>query len=73
MRGEYAEFNPWQVPMGSITDACLRLCGFLVYRIEKAEDVAEVVAAACDISFDSNQLVAIILSQRLIGRKRWNN
>ena len=55
MRGEYAEFNPWQVPMGSITDACLRLCGFLVYRIEKAEDVADVVAAACDISFDSNQ------------------
>jgi hypothetical protein len=32
-----------------------------------------VVAAACDISFDSNQLVAVILSQRLVGRKRWNN
>jgi sulfopyruvate decarboxylase TPP-binding subunit len=73
MRGEYAEFNPWQVPMGSITDACLRLCGFLVYRIEKAEDVDDVVPAACDISFDSNQSVAVILSQRLIGRKRWNN
>jgi sulfopyruvate decarboxylase alpha subunit len=73
MRGEYAEFNPWQVPMGSITDACLRLCGFLVYRIEKAEDVDDVVPAACDISFDSSQSVAVILSQRLIGRKRWNN
>ena len=50
MRGEYAEFDPWQVSMGSITDACLRLCGFLVYRIEEAEDVDDVVPAACDIS-----------------------
>src|SRR5216110_1899266 len=26
MRGEWAEFNPWQVPMGSITQAALELC-----------------------------------------------
>lgn len=72
MRGEYAEFNPWQVSMGSITEKSLRLCGFLVYRIEKAEDASDVVPAACDIAFDANQPVAVILSQRLIGRKRWN-
>ena len=34
MRGELAEFNPWQVPMGSITDACLKLTGFLTYRVD---------------------------------------
>ena len=26
MRGEWGEFNPWQVPMGSTTEAALRLC-----------------------------------------------
>src|SRR3984893_1845901 len=27
MRGEWAEFNPWQVPMGSIVQPGLRVCG----------------------------------------------
>src|SRR5262249_53792449 len=26
MRGEWGEFNPWQVPMGAITEAVLKLC-----------------------------------------------
>jgi sulfopyruvate decarboxylase alpha subunit len=72
MRGEYAEFNPWQVTMGSMAEESLRMCGFLVYRIEQAEDADDVVPAACDICFDSSQAVAVILSQRLIGRKRWS-
>src|SRR6202011_3355450 len=39
MRGEFGEFNPWQVPMGSITEESLKLCGFLTYRIEQPEEV----------------------------------
>ena len=35
MRGEFAEFNPWQVPMGSITEPVLRLAGFLTYRVDE--------------------------------------
>ena len=35
MRGEFGEFNPWQVPMGAITEDVLRLCGFLTYRIDR--------------------------------------
>ena len=35
MRGEFGEFNPWQVPMGAITEEVLRLAGFLTYRIEQ--------------------------------------
>ena len=72
MRGEFAEFNPWQVPMGSITEASLKLCGFLTYRVEAAEDVDDIVAAGCDMAFDGNLAVAILLSQRLIGRKVWS-
>jgi len=71
MRGEFADFNPWQVPMGSITDDVLRLSGFLTYRIDNADEVDEVVGAGCDMAFDGNLQVAFLLSQRLIGRKQW--
>jgi sulfopyruvate decarboxylase alpha subunit len=71
MRGEFGEFNQWQVPMGSITAEMLRLSGFLTYRIETADDVDDVVGAGCDMAFDGNLSVAILLSQRLIGRKQW--
>jgi hypothetical protein len=49
----------------------LRLCGFLTYRIDNPADVDEIVGAGCDMAFDGNVLVAILLSQRLIGRKQW--
>jgi sulfopyruvate decarboxylase alpha subunit len=71
MRGEFGEFNPWQVPMGAITEDVLRLSGFLTYRIESADTLDETVGAGCDMAFDGNLQVAILLSQRLIGRKQW--
>ena len=71
MRGEWAEFNPWQVPMGSKTRAALELCDVLVYRVERAEEAAETVAAALDIAFNGDLATAVLLSQRLIGAKRW--
>src|SRR5205814_1247785 len=37
MRGEWGEFNPWQVPMGTKTQAALELMDVLVYRVERAE------------------------------------
>ena len=72
MRGEFAEFNPWQIPMGSITDEVLRLSGFLTYRIDHPDDVDEVVGAAIDMAFDGSVPIAVLLSQRLIGRKVWS-
>jgi len=71
MRGEWAEFNPWQVPMGSKTQAALELCDVIVYRVERAEEAAETVAAALDIAFNGDLATAVLLSQRLIGAKRW--
>src|SRR5215831_982571 len=71
MRGEWGEFNPWQVPMGSKTQAALELCDVLVYRVDRPEDAAETVAAALDIAFNGDLATAILLSQRLIGAKRW--
>src|ERR1700730_5243497 len=71
MRGEWAEFNPWQVPMGSRTQAALELCDVLVYRVERPEEAAETVTAALDIAFHRDLATAVLLSQRLLGAKRW--
>jgi sulfopyruvate decarboxylase alpha subunit len=71
MRGEWAEFNPWQVPMGTKTVAALELMDVLVYRVEHADVAAETVAAAIDIAYNGDLAVAVLLSQRLIGAKRW--
>jgi sulfopyruvate decarboxylase alpha subunit len=71
MRGEWAELNPWQVAMGSKTQAALELMDVLVYRVEQAEEAAETVAAALDIAFNGDLATAVLLSQRLIGAKRW--
>ena len=71
MRGEWAEFNPWQVPMGQATPEVLKLCDVLVYRVDREEDAAETVEAALDLAFGGEAAAAVLLSQRLIGRKRW--
>ena len=71
MRGEWAEFNPWQVAMGSKTQAALELMDVLVYRVDKASDAAETVAAALDIAFNGGLATAVLLSQRLLGAKKW--
>ena len=69
MRGEWSEFNPWQVPMGSTTEAVLKTVGVHVRRAERADEVAELVAASAALAFDSAIPVAVLLSQRLIGAK----
>jgi sulfopyruvate decarboxylase alpha subunit len=71
MRGEWAEFNPWQVPMGSATPNALELMGVTTIRVNTPEEVPEVVSAAAAMAFDSDRAMAVVLSQRLIGRKQW--
>jgi sulfopyruvate decarboxylase alpha subunit len=69
MRGEWAEFNPWQVPMGSATPSVLTAAGVHVRRADQADDAAEIVAASAALAFDSTVPVAVLFSQRLIGAK----
>jgi len=71
MRGEYAEFNPWQGPMGKATQAAMELMGIHVMRVDHAEQVEEVVGAGLDAAFQAGEKVAVLLGQRLIGRKKW--
>jgi sulfopyruvate decarboxylase alpha subunit len=71
MRGEWAEFNPWQIPMGKATAQALEIMGVTVFRLERPEDAEEVVSAACALAFESDQPIAILISQRMLGRKKW--
>lgn len=71
MRGEYAEFNPWQIPMGSKTQAAFEMCGFKVERVDRPEDAGPTVAAALEFAYSGDIGVAVLLSQKLIGAKTW--
>jgi sulfopyruvate decarboxylase alpha subunit len=71
MRGEYAEFNRWQGPMGKATQAALELMGIHVLRVDHPEDVEEIVSAGFDAAFEGGDRVAVLLGQSLIGRKKW--
>ena len=69
MRGEWGEFNPWQVPMGAATPAVLAAAGVHVHRADRPDEAAETVAAAAALAFDSAVSVAVLFGQRLIGTK----
>jgi sulfopyruvate decarboxylase alpha subunit len=71
MRGEWEEFNPWQVPMGTIVDPVLKLCEAEVYRVRTPEEVAGAAERAVQQAFGAERIAALILSQQLIGRKVW--
>jgi sulfopyruvate decarboxylase TPP-binding subunit len=71
MRGEHAEFNPWQGPMGRATQGAFELMGITVVRVERPDEVEEAVGAAADAVFLAGERVAVLLGQRLVGRKKW--
>ena len=69
MRGEQGEFNPWQVPMGQAVRPVLEAMGTVVQYVETEDQVAPVVNAALRLAFSSYASVAVLISQRLIGIK----
>ena len=71
MRGEWDEFNPWQVPMGRATQAALESVGVTVLRAETGADLLETVAQAVGMAFDGDQQIAVLIGQRLLGKKKW--
>ena len=71
MRGEWAEFNPWQVPMGRATQAALEAVGVRVVRADTAEDLIEAVESAAILAYEADQQMAVLIGQRLLGKKKW--
>ena len=58
-------------PVGVPTAAHFELMGFLVYRVEHPQEVAPTLEAAARMAFDGDQRIAVLLAQKLIGKKNW--
>ncbi|MGI9657368.1 MAG: phosphonopyruvate decarboxylase [Gaiellaceae bacterium] len=71
MRGEWGEFIPWQVPMGQATPAVLEAMDVRLFRVDRSDEVGETVEAATTFAFNTRQSAAVLLSQRLIGAKQF--
>ncbi len=69
MRGEWGEANPWQVPMGQMTPQVLRLAGSIVYAVNDKADAAPAVEAAARTAFSGGFVASVLLSQRMLGAK----
>lgn len=71
MRGQWGEFNPWQVWMGSATRSVLEQCGVVCYDVDEPSRVVDTVSAAADLVFNSYRSVAVLIGQRVLGTKNF--
>ena len=71
MRGQWGEFNPWQVWMGASTRSILEQCGVVCYDVDEPERVVETVSAACNLVFNAYRAVAVLIGQRVVGAKNF--
>jgi sulfopyruvate decarboxylase alpha subunit len=71
MRGEWGEFNPWQVPMGQATADALNIMGVQTIRVDRIEELPDLMPGVVSMAFEGDQPIAVILSQRMLGRKKW--
>ena len=71
MRGQWGEFNPWQVPMAQAAIPSLTAMGVVVQPVDHAGEIAETVAAAGRLAFNTCRAVAVLISQRVVGAKEF--
>jgi sulfopyruvate decarboxylase alpha subunit len=69
MRGQWGEFNPWQVPMGQNTRRALTLAGVITFPVDDGRQVGETVEAAARMAFEGCAATAVLISQRILGAK----
>ena len=71
MRGQWGEFNPWQVPMARATAPSLEAIGVVVRPVDQTSEIGETVAAAARLAFSTCRMVAVLISQRIVGAKQF--
>jgi sulfopyruvate decarboxylase alpha subunit len=71
MRGDFGEGNPWQYPMGQATQKVLEAMGVICLRVEAPAEAVPMVGAALTTAYQAGGAVAVLLTQRLIGSKRF--
>lgn len=71
MRGQFGEGNPWQYPMGEAVVPVLSAMGLITLPVERPEVAGNVVDAASTMVFQGGRSVGVLLTQTLIGAKRF--
>jgi sulfopyruvate decarboxylase alpha subunit len=71
MRGDFGEGNPWQYPMGKACQPVLEAMGVTCLRAESPDDVLATVSAALTMVFQAGHAVAVLLTQKLLGAKKF--
>jgi sulfopyruvate decarboxylase alpha subunit len=71
MRGDWGEFNPWQIPMGQGTRAALESVGVIVDKVDEPHLVASAVQGAAHLAFNTWKPVALLIGQRVLGAKNF--
>lgn len=71
MRGDWAELNPWQCPMGQATEKALNLMDVMTWHVDDPKDVVPLLHGAAAMAFDGDHACAVLLGQRLIGGQQW--
>jgi len=71
MRGGPGEQNPWQYAMGQAVELVLNAMGVTTLPVESAADAVPVVEAAIGSVDKGGRAVAVLLTQRLLGVKKF--
>ncbi|WP_375457823.1 thiamine pyrophosphate-binding protein [uncultured Enterovirga sp.] len=71
MRGEWGEFNPWQVPMGQGTQPALEAMGVIVRRADEPDGIARAVSGGAHLAFNTWRPVAVLIGQNALGAKNF--
>ena len=69
MRGQWGEFNPWQVPMGQLTPKVLDDAHNLIFSLDDPAKASQVVAGAARMVFEGPAPAAVLIGQEVIGAK----
>jgi sulfopyruvate decarboxylase alpha subunit len=73
MRGDWGEFNPWQVAMGQGTQPALEAMGVIVRRADEPHLVAPTVLGAANLAFNTCRSVAVLIGQSVLGAKNFKD
>lgn len=71
LRGDFGEQNPWQYAMGQAVTPALEAMGVITLRAERAVEVMPTVEAAIGMVNPGGRAVAVLLTQRLLGAKKF--
>ncbi len=69
MRGQWGEFNPWQVPMGSTVEPVFTHMGVQCFRATQQSEVGELFTGALDLAYHSTTSAAVLIDQQVVGAK----